>query len=49
MFFDKIFLKQQMVKLNDVISNTNYIEYGVPHGSVLGPTLFILYINAVCD
>lgn len=41
--------RQQMVKINDAISNTNYIEYGVPQGSVLGPILFILYINAVCD
>lgn len=41
--------RQQMVKLNDVISNSGYIEYGVPQGSVLGLILFILYINTVCD
>ena len=37
--------RRQFVSIEDKISNTNGIRYGVPQGSVLGPLLFILYIN----
>ncbi len=40
--------RQQFVKLGDVCSQCLDIVCGVPQGSVLGPKLFIMYINDIC-
>ena len=37
--------RKQYVQINSNCSNTSNIECGVPQGSILGPLLFIIYVN----
>ncbi|CAK1604430.1 unnamed protein product [Parnassius mnemosyne] len=49
LFRDYLQNRSQRVRIGEIFSDERPINYGVPQGSIIDPTLFLCYINDLCQ
>ena len=47
MFTSYLSNRSQIVKNNNFVSSSKTVKYGIPQGSIIGPLMFLIYINNI--